>query len=100
MNNYEIAHINARKLPVPESVMNDKVRSFEPTDKALFFTFKNGEYEYLIFGGIEPEDLREPQRKMKAEFNEWIQKNGLVIPEPFRENNDDLRFIIAHGHNF
>ena len=100
LNNYEIAHLSAQKLPIPASVINDKIRNFEVTDKAKFFTFNNGEYEYLLFGGIEAKDLREPQRKEKAEFNAWIKKNGLVIPEPFRENNEDLRFVVAHGHDF
>ena len=45
--------------------MNDKIRSFEATDKAKFFNFKNGEYEYLLFAEIEAKDLREPQRKEK-----------------------------------
>lgn len=52
--------------------MNDKIRNFKVTDKAKFFTFKNGEYEYLLFAGIEAKDLREPQRKEKAEFNAWV----------------------------
>lgn len=81
-------------------MINNAVRNFEVTDKAKFFTFKNGEYEYLLFAGTETDQLREPERKEKAEFNAWVAKNGLVIPESFRENNEDLRFLVAHQHDF
>ena len=100
MNNWEIAHQNARRLPIPATVINDAVRNFEVTDKATFFTFKNGEYEYLLFAGTEADQLRERERKEKAGFKAWVEKNGLVIPEPFRENNEDLRFLVAHQHDF
>ena len=62
-NNWEIAHRNARRLPVPDTVLNDAVRNFEVTDMAKFFTFKNKEYEYLLFAGTEAKDLRERERK-------------------------------------
>ena len=71
-----------------------------PTKKAKIFTFSNGDYEYHIYAGIAEEDLRARERKEKAAFNSWIVKKNLIIPEPFRTNNEDLRFIVSNLYDY
>ena len=62
MNAYEIVRrasvSNPLLMPIPQSVMNDKIRNYVPTEKAMFYTFADGEKEYMILGGIAEDDLR------------------------------------------
>ena len=59
-------------MPVPEFVLDDTVRSFEPTEKDMFITLQDGSYENMILS-IHP--LREPEQKNLDEFREWVEKN-------------------------
>ena len=58
-------------LPIPEYVMNDVVRTWEPQDdSAYFFTFANGDYENLVLHDSVP--LRERELSRKQDFASWL----------------------------
>lgn len=40
-------------------------------------------------------DLRKKEKKEKKKFDAFIIKNGLTIPEPYRTNNEDIRFLMT-----
>ena len=104
LNAFEItqkaAFGNPALFPIPESVMNDEIRSYEPKQNAKVFTFSNGDYEYSILGGLAEEDIRERERKLKAGFNAWMKKKQLTVPEAYQQNNDDLRFAIVSLYDY
>ena len=91
--------MNPLLLPIPDYVLNSEVRDeFVPTSKALFYEFSDGYIEPLVLGNgatLRPQDL-----KLKNEFSKWLDLHGLEIPEAFREDNDDVRFLIAHQQDF
>ena len=82
-------------MPIPDSVMNDFIRNYEPADAAHNYIFKDGTTEYIIFAGVEQADLRKKEKKEKKKFDAFIIKNGLTIPEPYRTNNEDIRFLMT-----
>lgn len=91
--------MNTDFLPVPDYVLNAAVRDeFIPTDKALFYQFSSGDTEPLVLGG--KTQLREREQTEKIEFRKWLYSKGLTIPVSFQEDNDDVRFLIAHQHDF
>ena len=44
---------NPLLMPIPDSVMNDFIRNYEPADAAHNYIFKDGTTEYIIFAGVE-----------------------------------------------
>lgn len=40
---------SAASADIPECVMNDKVRNFEPTLEDIFFIIPSGDYQRLLF---------------------------------------------------
>jgi len=40
-------------MPIPDYVMNDEMRNQPLTKEMEFFHFTNGEYENLVFQGVE-----------------------------------------------
>ena len=70
---YERAHLaslNPDLLPIPEYVMNDAIRSWEPTDEsAFYYQFSNGDYENLIIH--DSVELREREANIVTEFADW-----------------------------
>ena len=84
-------------LPIPEYVLNDAVRNVELTREMTIFNFTNGEYEYMVFKGVQ---LRDRELKIKADFQQWLVQKDLTIPDIFAEDNDDIRFYFASGRDF
>ena len=48
----EKLRLAAAELPIPEYVMNDKVRSYKPTEEELYFTLDDGRYVNRIYSGV------------------------------------------------
>ena len=48
----EIKNWAASLMPVPDSVMNERIRAFEPRPEDLYFTTEDDTYENLIFSGV------------------------------------------------
>ena len=90
----ELAAQNPLLLPIPDYVMNDTVRAFEPTEESIHLTLSNGEVHNLIFSGVE---LLDQQKKVVSDFEDWLDSQDLTIPSVFRESddNDIYRFLIA-----
>ena len=85
--------------PIPQFVMDDTVRKFEPTEKDTYFTVKNGRYQTQIFGnGIE--SLREFERQKLAEFHTWLNEKGLKLPKGFDQNLEELRVMACRDFDF
>ena len=45
-------------------------------------------------------ELREREAKIVSDFAEWRSNNGVILPVYFRKNHEDLRFYLAHNHDF
>ena len=90
-----MAAMNPRLLPIPDYVLNSAVRDeFVPAKRALFYEFSDGYKEPLVLQNgtaLRPRDL-----KLRNEFRKWLDLNALEIPLAFREDNEDVRFLIAH----
>mmetsp|Transcript_36604 Transcript_36604/g.44709 ORF Transcript_36604/g.44709 Transcript_36604/m.44709 type:complete len:152 (+) Transcript_36604:205-660(+) len=87
----------AALLPIPEYVINDKVRAFEPTDQARYIIFSNGDYENLL---LVNQELREREQNYVTKWRAELASRGLETPEAFKEENDELRFLMSHNFNF
>jgi len=85
-------------MPIPDYVINDEVRAFVLTDAGRFIIFDNGDYEYLVVVG--DLNLREREVKWLEEWREELASNGLEVPASFREENDELRFLMSHNNVF
>ena len=46
--------------PVPNIVMNDRIRAYTPTEEDLYFTISDGRYVNKIYSGVK---LREFEQK-------------------------------------
>lgn len=54
---------------VPECVLDDKARNFEPSIDEIFFIIPSGDYQRLIFTGME---LREREQTHLNDFREFL----------------------------
>lgn len=52
----------------PATIMDERVRSYEPSEEEIFLTFPSGKYQNLVVGG---DSLRAPEQEMLAGFREW-----------------------------
>ena len=72
-------------MPIPEYVMNDKVRSYTPTETDKFLTLKDGRFEQEILGIAVP--MREFTVQKLKEFHEWLTEKNEKIPKSFFETS-------------
>jgi len=70
-------------MPIPEYVMNDKVRSYIPNETDKFLTLKDGRFEQEILGVAVP--MREFTVQKLKEFHEWLTEKNEKIPKSFFE---------------
>jgi len=73
---------------VPEFVLNDKVRAYEPTLEDTFFMIPSGDYQRLIFTG---QTLREREETHLNDFRGYLTTNSLKIPDGY---DDDSRLML------
>jgi len=78
-------------MPIPEYVMNDKVRSYIPNETDKFLTLKDGRFEQEILGVAVP--MREFTVQKLKEFHEWLTEKNEKIPKSFFEATQDLRVL-------
>ena len=77
--------------PVPECVMNEAVKAFEPTLEEIFIVMPSGEYQRMLFFGHE---LREKEQKHIDDFREWLKERTLTLPDGYDDENMlVLRFL-------
>ena len=87
----------AKLMPVPERVMNDKVRSFQLDPAERNFIVPSG-YEPNVYVGIE---LLEREERSFREFGEWTVAQGKAMPPGFLdENREVLRILSCSDHDF
>ena len=65
----ELTRLTAAKLPTPETVMNDSVRAYMPSEDELYFTIEDGRYVNRIYSGVQ---LREFEKKKVTAFRAWV----------------------------
>jgi hypothetical protein len=76
---------------VPQCVINDEVRKYEPTLEDTFFIIPSGDYQRLIFFNME---LREKEQNHLKDFDDFLKQKSLSIPEGFEnEQKMTLRFL-------
>ena len=76
---------------VPACVINDEVRDYEPTLEDQFFIIPSGDYQRILFQGL---DLREREETHLNDFRSFLQVKGLTLPEGYDdENRLVLRFL-------
>ena len=81
-----------QNLPaIPEKVMNDEVRDFEPGLEDIFFIIPSGDYQRLLFQG---HDLREREETHMEDFRNFLKVKNLELPAGYDdENRLVLRFL-------
>jgi hypothetical protein len=87
---FEMRKRVAKGMPIPEQVMNDIVRSYQPEEKDFYHTLADGRYENKMLGGVELREL--PARKLR-EFHEWLSENEIKIPKGFSDYPEDIRVL-------
>jgi hypothetical protein len=65
---------------VPEFVINDAVKAYEPTLEDTFFIIPSGDYQRLIFSGMQ---LRDREETHLNDFRGYLTTNNLQIPEGY-----------------
>ena len=77
---------------VPECVLNDTVRNFEPELEDVFVIIPSGDYQRLIFNG---QELREREERHMTDFRQWIKDQGKPeLPQGYDDGNRIvLRFL-------
>ena len=76
---------------IPECVMNDTVRAFEPTLDDVFIILPSGDYQRMLFAGHE---LREREQTHMNDFREWLKARELTLPDGYDDANMVvLRFL-------
>lgn len=91
------ASMNPDIFPIPEYVMNEEIWNWEPAQDdtdAWQFTFSNGTYEPLILH--DSTELKPLELERKAAFAAWLIEHDHTLPESFRQNHDELRFLYTH----
>jgi hypothetical protein len=68
--------------------ISEECKNFEPTTAEEFLTIPNGEYQRLIFEGVE---LRTKEEDHMDNFREYCKENNITIPEGY---DDDKKFIL------
>lgn len=71
-------------VEVPECVMNDAVRAFEPSLEDIFFIIPSGDYQRLLFQG---QDLREREETHLADFRNFLKVKNLTLPPGYDDEN-------------
>ena len=94
---HEMKEKLVRRIPVSEKVMNDEVRSYEPTENDIYLTLPDGRYENQIWHNLE---LREKEAKKLSEFNEWLKKNDLRLPKGLDVEPENIRILTNREFNF
>jgi hypothetical protein len=76
---------------VPACMMNEQVKSYEPTLEDTFFVLPTGDYQRLIFFNME---LRDKEQNHLNDFDNFLKTKGLEIPANFdNEHRLVLRFL-------
>ena len=76
---------------VPQIVINDEVKDYEPTLEDQFFIIPSGDYQRILFQGL---DLREREETHINDFRSFLQVKSLELPPGYDdENRLVLRFL-------
>jgi len=75
----------------PEKVINNHVREYEPTLEDTFFIIPSGDYQRLLFQGL---DLRDREETHLNDFRNFLKVKNLSLPEGYDDDNRMvLRFL-------
>ena len=98
ISSLEIKKWAASFMPVPDSVMNDRIRAFEPRAVDLYFTTEDNTYENLIFSGV---SLKDREQKLLDAFRAWTQEQNLSVPLGYdTDDREDLRILACRSNDF
>ena len=89
------ASTNGQFLNLPENppdyVINEEIKDHEPSLEDMFFIIPSGDYQRLIFQGL---DLREREETHLNDFRNFLKVKNLSLPEGYDdENRLVLRFL-------
>lgn len=68
--------------------INEEIEAFESSVNEEFLTIKTGEYQRLIFEGVE---LREKEEEHLEKFRDYCKENNITIPAGY---DDEKRFVL------
>ena len=69
-------------------MINDEVREYDPALEDIFFIIPSGDYQRLLFQGL---DLREREETHMSDFRNFLQVKNLTLPEGY---DDDGRLVL------
>ena len=79
----------------PETAINDKIRSYKPTEDDIYFTVPSGNYCNLIVAG---DVLREREIEELAKFKAFLAENGLTVPSGWIDERNAVVRLLQHLH--
>jgi hypothetical protein len=71
--------------------MSEDCQAFEPTVNEEFLTLPKGEYQRLLFMGVE---LRTKEEDHLENFREFCKDKGITIPDGYDDNNQFILRIL------
>ena len=76
---------------MPSCVMNEEVKEHEPSLEDIFFIIPTGDYQRLLFQGL---DLREREETHLQDFRSFLTVKGMTLPSGYDdEDRHVLRFL-------
>ena len=82
----------------PATIMDERVRRFEPSEEDIYLTFPSGKYQNLVVGG---DSLRAPEQEMLAGFREWYKSEGLSVPSGWDDDRHlPVRYLQLLGGSY
>ena len=97
----KIAAFNPAFLPIPDYVMNDEVRNFEPPAEAYYM--KHGDGADEISWIILDDNSKWPEQvwAIRNGFKDYLRENDLNLPDSFLEDDgDDIRYYLGHNKDY
>ena len=97
----KIAAFNPAFLPIPDYVMNDEVRNFEPPAEAYYM--KHGDGADEISWIILDDNSKWPEQvwAIRNGFKDYLRENDLNLPDSFLEDDgDDIRYYLNHNKDY
>ena len=92
---------NPAFLPIPDYVMNDEIRNFEPTADAHYLQLgkKEDEVAWVIVG--DSSKYTERHWAVKNGFRDYLSENDLTLPDSFLfDDGDDIRYYCVHDEDY
>ena len=92
---------NPAFLPIPDYVMNDEIRNFEPPADAHYLQLGKKEDEVAWVIVSDSSKYTEKHWAVKNGFRDYLSENDLILPDSFLvDDGDDIRYYCVHDEDY